>query len=141
MEIWEGPGSEGPLSWIVCDHHQWHRVQVDALKLNESLKERRELARAQLPAEPPVDAANDIAVVLVRVRLPGGATQQRRFLPEAKVEDVAAWVSTLDEMPVSAAAGSWRLVTSFPRSEPSGDCSVRELAAGTNACAVFVELN
>lgn len=116
---------------------------MDAHKLNDTLKEQRELARAQLPAEPPSDAVDDttgIAVVLVRVRLPGGATQQRRFLPEAKVADIATWVSTLNEMPLSAAAGSWRLVTSFPRSEPSGDCSVKELAAGANACAVFVEL-
>ena len=84
------------------------------------------------------------------MRLPGGATQQRRFPPAATVNDVRKWVATLDEMPlsavssVSAPAGdgsAWKIVTSFPRSEPEGRVSVRELAAGSAAVALFVELS
>lgn len=78
----------------------------------------------------------------MRVRLPsggGGCARQRRFAPEASVDNVRRWVATLEEMPLSLPT-TWRLVTSFPRSEPRGDCSVKELAAGSTAVALIAEL-
>ena len=104
-------------------------------------------ARAGLPAEPDAAAPGDSdaapAVVLVRVRLPCGSMQQRRFAPGALISDVRLWVSTLEEMPLDAAADSdtWRLVTSYPRSQPEKACSVAEISGGANAMALFVEMD
>jgi hypothetical protein len=111
-------------------------LQAEAQAITETLSKHREQARSELPEEPSEDAAE---AVLVRVRLPGGGVRQRRFPAEASVDEVRRWVATLEEMPLSSVP-SWRLVTSFPRSEPEGGCTVRELAAGSAAVALFVEL-
>jgi hypothetical protein len=94
-----------------------------------------ETARALLPAEP---SAAGGGTVLVRVRLPGGGSQQRRFTPDATVADVTQWVGVLDEMPLSP-PGPWRLVTTFPKSAPELGSTVRELAAGAAAVTLFLD--
>ena len=111
----------------------------------------RERARSELPAEPNAgtgsaaseDDGATLSVVIVRVRLPNGAMHQRRFPAESSIHDVRMWVSTLDEMPLTATASSdkWKLVTSYPRTQPDGQSSVLLIAAGAGAVALFVEMD
>ena len=71
---------------------------------------RRVAAAAALPAEA---AAVGGATALLRLRLPSGATAQRRFAAEAAIDDVYTWVDSLEGFEV------WEYVLScsFPRRE------------------------
>ncbi len=76
----------------------------------------------------------------MRVRLSGGLTKQRRFVLEGTVADVRHWVGTLEELPLAPGPPP-RLMTSYPRAVPESEMTVRELAAGASAVALFVEVD
>lgn len=108
-------------------------AEEEARMNRQAREERRKEELAELPEEP----AADEGVVVVRVRLIKGAVHQRRFLASSMVAEVVRWVGFLDEVPE---LGKWKLVTSFPRSEPHGDSTVAEVACGAGAIAFFVEV-
>lgn len=69
---------------------------------------RREEKLAGLPSEPPMDVTG---VALIRVRLPNGIAQQRRFLATDPLQRVCDWVDSLD----SHAHLKYALATTYPR--------------------------
>ncbi|KAG1659113.1 hypothetical protein FOA52_015906 [Chlamydomonas sp. UWO 241] len=127
---------EAKIAAAAAEAEAREHAQAEAGEVQASLRAVREAVRASLPAEPSAVGAG--GAVLVRVRLPGGGSQLRRFAPDATVADVTQWVSVLDEMPLSP-PGPWRLVTNFPKSAPEPGSTVRELAAGVSAVALFVD--
>ncbi|GAX83097.1 hypothetical protein CEUSTIGMA_g10523.t1 [Chlamydomonas eustigma] len=99
------------------------------------LKAAREEARTALRGEPEESAST----LLVRVRLPSGAQQQRRFILADQVSEVEAWVDTLEEIPLGEER-SWRMMTSFPRAVLGSSVTLQEVADGSTAVALFIEL-
>eukprot|EP00892_Ulva_mutabilis_P010873 jgi/Ulvmu1/8158/UM040_0055.1 len=71
---------------------------------------RREEKRAALPAEP--ENSTD-GCALIRVKLPQGASAQRRFRSGAAVGDVYDWVDSLDQID----AFDYVLTSTYPRRE------------------------
>ena len=134
------PTGQG-LSFLIC----CSPCQAEERDRDTSLCQLREKAKAELPEEPEASETNadTLLVVVVRVRLPDGTMHQRRFASDSTIDDVRKWVSTLNEMPLTATASSdrWKLVTSFPRTQPGGHSSVSEVAAGAAAVALFVEMD
>lgn len=112
--------------------------EEEAKKMREALIESRKRALAELPAEPLMEEGDGGAttLVLVRVRVLKGAVHQRRFLATSPVSEVLHWVGLQDDVPE---LGKWRLVTSFPRSEPQPEATLAEVSCGANAIALFVE--
>jgi hypothetical protein len=106
----------------------------------EALASRRAEARAALaaalPLEPPEGAAG---IVRVRVRLPSGASVERRWdAAAADVGDLTNWVQSLQELPEAWEAGTWCLATPFPRAALRDRAvSVEEVAAGAPALALL----
>jgi hypothetical protein len=94
----------------------------------------REALREALPDEP---GAGEAAVVVVRVRLPGGGAPSRRFLAGDSVTSVKRWVGTLEEMPLVGDA-SWDLAVTFPRRVLQGEEEVGVVADGCAHVALAV---
>ncbi|GBF90654.1 hypothetical protein Rsub_03226 [Raphidocelis subcapitata] len=98
--------------------------------------EARAALAAALPAEPPAGAAG---AVRVRVRLPSGASAERRW--DGAAADVGAltdWIQSLEDLPASWQPGGWCLATPFPRAALRDRAlSVAELAGGAPALALL----
>ncbi|KAK9843728.1 hypothetical protein WJX81_003836 [Elliptochloris bilobata] len=82
-----------------------------AAERTQRLLQQRAEARASLPAQPQPGAPGTVTVA---VRLPDAAVVRRRFSAEADTAAVYAWLSCLEEFP-HWEAGTWALVTAFPR--------------------------
>lgn len=110
-------------------------MQEEAEAQKQALQRKREQERAALAGTEPAVGAE--GVVLVRVRLPTGSSQQRRFLGESRMAEVSHWVCCLEEMPLTDER--WKLVNSYPRAVLEDERTLLDVAGGASAVALFVE--
>lgn len=93
----------------VCREAKQRREQAIEDRRN-AVNARRAEKRAALPAEAPPGGEG---CALIRVKLPQGASTQRRFPSGATVGDMYDWVDSLDEIE----AHDYVLTSTFPRQE------------------------
>lgn len=115
-------------------------AQAAAAAAREQEVQRLRLLRVQAVSrvgpEAPAVAADAVSV---RVRLPDGSTQTRRFLRHDSLQRVKDWVASLDEgMPLLDPA-SWSLVLSYPRAVVDPALRVSDIAADSTQVALLVE--
>eukprot|EP01026_Neomeris_dumetosa_P027928 TRINITY_DN22654_c0_g1_i4.p1 TRINITY_DN22654_c0_g1~~TRINITY_DN22654_c0_g1_i4.p1 ORF type:complete len:482 (-),score=62.87 TRINITY_DN22654_c0_g1_i4:510-1955(-) len=104
-------------------------------ELENRVNERRQQKRLILLPEP---ASNDPSTALIRIRLPDGSNQQRRFNENDKVGSVFDFVSSLDALQ----CWKYSLVSSYPRQvfdpEQQQQSSLREAGLSPQA-VLFVQ--
>lgn len=109
-----GAAPEVNTGVCVCREEKQRKVQAIEDRQNAVIARRAE-KKGALPAEP--ESSGD-GCALIRVKLPQGASTQRRFPSGATVGDMYDWVDSLDDIE----ALEYVLTSTFPRREyPRGD--------------------
>ena len=114
-----------------CCRREQEEAEAAVQRRKDDIAQRRAHKAASSPAEPPAGAPAS----LIRVRLPNGATAQRRFEPGAPVAAVYDWVDSLEEFE----AWEYALTTMHPRRElERGSESVEDAGLMPNAALLAI---
>jgi hypothetical protein len=98
-----------------------------------NIAQRRAAAAASLPAEPEASAERPCS--LIRVRLPNGATAQRRFGHADAVSAIYDWVDSMEAFE----AWDYVLTSQYPRKEVArGDETLQDVGLVPNAALLAI---